>query len=65
VRRTVVAPRVTFSMANAKTAGVWTAGDDERLAAFVKVGSGFEKWTIVRTEAGSLEPLDGDDSAPF
>jgi hypothetical protein len=64
IKRIDVKARETFSKAKATTAGVWTALDDERFGAFVKIGEPSVRFELYRTEAGDLD-IDYGEEAPF
>ncbi len=57
-------PRETFSMAKARTAGLWTPHHDEFFQSFAKVGKPIVKFTLTKTEAAPLD-IDYGEEAPF
>lgn len=64
VRRTLVKGRETFSLAAARSSGVWGPGHDEVFGPFLKVGAGSERWSVDR--AGEETPdLEFGVEAPF
>lgn len=66
VKRTVVADRQTFSMAKARTAGLWTSMHDELFHPFISLGGGHSRFSFSRVEGESLEHDFGDDEdVPF
>jgi hypothetical protein len=62
IRRIVVSDRHTFKLAKARTAGVWSAADEERFALFMDVGGGHVRWQVDRV---GEEPLDDFGEVPY
>jgi hypothetical protein len=58
LKRIDVKGRETFSLAKARTAGVWGPGDEERFGAFTKIGEPSVRFDLTKTEAEA--PLDID-----
>lgn len=71
VKRITVKGRETFQLARARKAGQWTPADDERFAAFVRIGDPSERYDVQRaSETASLDfgdeaPWDSDDLGDF
>lgn len=65
VKRTVVADRQTFSMAKARTAGLWTSMHDELFDPFMSMGGGHSRFDFRRIDDEDLEHEDFGDEAPF
>lgn len=53
----------TFSLKKARTAGVWTALDDERFGPFVSIGKPSHRYDLKKTEAGAPLDLDFGDAS--
>jgi hypothetical protein len=64
MKRIDVRGRETFSMAKARTAGMWTPHHDEFFQAFTKMGEPSVRFDLTKTEAGPLD-IDYGDEAPF
>jgi len=64
VKRTVVADRQTFSMAKARTAGLWTSMHDEMFHPFISFGGGHSRFDFRRVDGEELEHDFGEE-APF
>lgn len=54
LRRIVAAESESFSLAKARTAGGWTADDDERFSPFLKPRAGSERWSIDRVSDAAV-----------
>jgi len=64
IKRIDVKGRETFSLAKARSAGVWGPGDEERFGPFTKIGEPSVRFDLTRTEAGDLD-IDYGDESPF
>ena len=64
VKRIEVMGRETFSLAKARTAGVFGPGDEERFGPFTKIGEPSVRFELAKTEAAPLDIEYGDD-LPF
>jgi hypothetical protein len=65
IKRIDVKGRETFSLAKARTAGVWGPGDEERFGPFTKIGEPSVRFDLMRTEAGGDLDIDYGEEAPF
>ena len=63
VKHSLVKGRETFSLAKARTAGVWTPLDDERFGPFVKIGEQGHRFDVTKTEAEAPLDLDFGDAS--
>lgn len=63
IKRIDVKGRETFSLAKARTAGVWGPGDEERFGPFTKIGEPSVRFDLTRRD-GDLD-LEFGDEAPF
>jgi hypothetical protein len=65
MKRIDVRGRETFSMAKARTAGMWTHHHDEFFKSFTKLGEPSVRFDLTKTEAGAPLDIDYGDDAPF
>jgi hypothetical protein len=64
-KRTNIADRESFSLKDARRAGIWTAGHDELFGPFVKLAGGHTRWSFSRDESAPLLAEDFGDEAPW
>lgn len=64
IKRIEVKGRETFSLAKARTAGVWGPGDEERFGPFTKIGEPSVRFDLTRLD-GDLDLGLDDEDAPF